>query len=90
MFDFDSELAKRYGAFASYRSDAFPSLIEYYGENPSAEIDRLLDQYATSESDVLDIGCGAGQTLCRLAPCVKQIWGIDSNEELLSATRLRI
>jgi SAM-dependent methyltransferase len=89
MFDFDSELARRYGAFTSYQSDASPSFIEYYGENPAAEMDRLLDQYTTSESMVLDIGCGAGQTLCWLAPRVRQIWGLDVNEELLSTTRLR-
>lgn len=90
MFDFDRELATRYGVFASYQSDAAPSSIEYYGENPAVEIDRLLDHYATPESCVLDIGCGAGHTLCRLAPRVRQIWGVDSNEELLHATRLRI
>ncbi|HTK09933.1 MAG TPA: class I SAM-dependent methyltransferase [Ktedonobacteraceae bacterium] len=90
MFDFDIELAERYGAFASYQSAVSPSLIEYYGENPASEVDRLLDLYATSESSVLDIGCGAGHTLCRLAPKVKQIWGVDANAELLHATRLRI
>lgn len=89
MFDFDIELAKRYGAFTSYQSDASPSVIEYYGENPAAEMDRLLDRYAKASSVVLEIGCGAGQTLCQLAPKVKQIWGLDINEELLSATRLR-
>ncbi len=90
MFDFDRELATRYGVFASYQSDASPSSAEYYGENPSVEVDRLLDHYTTPESCALDIGCGAGQTLCRLAPQVKQIWGVDSNEELLNAARLRI
>ncbi|GHO50932.1 class I SAM-dependent methyltransferase [Ktedonospora formicarum] len=89
MFDFDIELARRYGAFTSYQSDASPSAIEYYGENPAAEMDRLLDHYAEASSTVLEIGCGAGQTLCQLAPKVKQIWGLDSSEELLSATRLR-
>jgi SAM-dependent methyltransferase len=89
MFEFDIELAKRYGIFASYQSDAAPSQVEYHGENPAAEVDRLLDQYATSESTVLDIGCGAGHTLCRLAPKVRQIWGIDQAEDLLNATRQR-
>ncbi len=89
MFDFDDELARRYGVFASYQSDAYPSLIEYYGENPNNEVDRLLDHYTTSESYVLDIGCGAGHTLCRLASRVMQVWSVDSNEELLNAARLR-
>jgi len=43
MFDFDDELARRYSAFASYQSDAYPSLIEYHGKNPNKEVDRLLD-----------------------------------------------
>jgi SAM-dependent methyltransferase len=90
MFDFDIELAERYGAFASYQSAISPSSIEYYGENPASEVDRLLDLYAIPECSVLDIGCGAGHTLCRLAPKVKQIWGIDANTELLHAARLRI
>ncbi len=90
MFDFDRELAERYGVFTSYHSHAYPAHIEYYGENPATEVDRLLDQYATSESTVLDIGCGAGQTLCRLSPRVKKIWGITLGEDLLQATRLRI
>ena len=89
MFDFDQELARRYGAFASYQSDASPSSIECYGENPLNEVDRLLDHYTTPDSSVLDLGCGAGHTLCRLASHVKQIWGVDSNEELLNAARLR-
>jgi len=63
MFEFDRELAKRSGAFASSPSDAAPSHMEYYGENPTVEMDRLLDDYATSESNVLAIGCGARHTL---------------------------
>lgn len=89
MFDFDAELAERYGAFTSYTSAVSPALVEYYGENPAAEVDRLLDLYATPESNVLDLGCGAGQTLCRLAPKARHIWGLDHNQELLAATRLR-
>lgn len=90
MFDFDNELAGHYGVFASYQSAAYPSLIEYYGENPAVEMDRLLGAYTTPESCVLDMGCGAGQTLCRLAPSVKEIWGINLEEDLLEAARLRI
>ncbi len=74
MFDFDRELAQRYGAFASHPSSVAPALVEYYGENPAVEVDRLLDRYATPESSVLDIGCGAGHILCRLAVRVKAIW----------------
>jgi SAM-dependent methyltransferase len=45
--------------------------------------------YATSKSQVLDLGCGAGFTLCRLAPKVKTIWGFDEDAELLKAAQLR-
>ena len=90
IFDFDRELAARYGGFTSYPSPANPSHIDYYGEVPAVEVDRLLDLYATPQSTVLDIGCGAGQTLCRLAPNVKEIWGITLDEELVQAARMRI
>lgn len=89
MFDFDQELARRYGGFTSYPSSVEPTHTEDYGENPAAETDRLLNLYATAESSVLDIGCGAGQTLCRLAQQVKQIWGIDTQADLLDAARQR-
>lgn len=89
MFDFDNELAQRYGAFASYPSEVSPALVEYYGENPAVEVDRLLDQFTKAKSNVLDIGCGAGHTLCRLTVRVKAVWGIDLNEELLNTARLR-
>jgi SAM-dependent methyltransferase len=48
-----------------------------------------LDIFAKPESRVLDLGCGAGFTLCRLAPKVAAIWGFDENTELLEAARLR-
>jgi SAM-dependent methyltransferase len=38
---------------------------------------------------VLDLGCGAGFTLCRLAPRVGAIWGFYENPELLAAARQR-
>jgi SAM-dependent methyltransferase len=87
--DLDAKLAEKYGSHTSYSSGIGPSHIEYYGDSPVEEMKRLLDSYAYSESSVLDIGCGAGQTLCRLAQKVRQIWGIDRNDELLQATRLR-
>jgi SAM-dependent methyltransferase len=49
----------------------------------------LLDLHATPESTVLDIGCGAGQPLCRLGSRVKHIWGLDQQEDQLTMTRLR-
>jgi SAM-dependent methyltransferase len=89
MLDIDAALATRYGSFASYTNDNDP-IREYYGDNPAHEVDRLLHVHATPASCVLDIGCGAGFTLCRLAPKVAEIWGIDQDETLLDATRQRV
>lgn len=89
LSEVDKELAQRYGGFTSYPSAAAPAFVEYYGENPAVEVDRLLDLYTTPESCILDVGCGAGQTLCRLAAKAKQVWGIDHSAELLHATQLR-
>ena len=58
-----------------------------YGDGPADEVDRLLDIFATPESQVLDLGCGAGFTLCRVAPKVKTIWGFDQETELLEAAQ---
>ncbi len=86
----DEGLARKYGAFASYQSNFSPDSVEYYGESPADEMQRLLDLYCHSTCVVLDIGCGAGQTLCRAARTVGSIWGIDRNEELLQAARERV
>ena len=86
----DQELAKIYGGYAGFHSDAAPAHVEYYGEDPDGEVQRLLDVYATPTSRVLDIGCGAAQTLCRLAPRVAEGWGIDQDLQLLAGARQRV
>jgi SAM-dependent methyltransferase len=88
LTDFDKTIADRYGGYASYET-ADGADVDYYGDNPADEVDRLLDVLATPERRVLDIGCGAGFTLCRLAPKVKEIWGIDQDDVLLEASRRR-
>jgi SAM-dependent methyltransferase len=88
--DLDRELAGRYGSYASYPTDADPILVETYGDDPADEVDRLLDVFATPESRVLDLGCGAGFTLCRLAQRVAAIWGFDQDADLLDAARQRV
>jgi SAM-dependent methyltransferase len=85
----DQELAKIYGGYAGFHSDIGPAHVDYYGENPDGEVQRLLDVYGQQTSHVLDIGCGAGQTLCRLAPHVAEAWGIDQDDRLLGGARQR-
>jgi len=85
----DQELAKRYGSYASFSHESDPILVKTYGDSPSDEVDRLLGVFAKPESHVLDLGCGAGFTLCRLAPKVAAIWGFDEDAELLEAAQLR-
>jgi SAM-dependent methyltransferase len=85
----DQSLAQRYGAYASYMHETDPILINTYGDGPANEVDRLLDIFATAESQILDLGCGAGFTLCRLAPKVDEIWGFDQDTNLLDAARKR-
>lgn len=88
--DLDQELAKIYGGYAGFQSDTGPAHTEYYGESPDGEIQRLLDVYAQPTSCVLDIGCGAGQTLCRMTPRVAEAWGIDQDPRLLAGARQRV
>ncbi len=89
LHELDQALAEKYGAYASFRHESDPIRVETYGDGPAEEVDRLLDVFAQPESRVLDLGCGAGFTLCRLAPKVAAIWGFDDNAELLEAARLR-
>ena len=86
--DLDRALAQEYGTYASYQNGAGVE-TETYGDGPAEEMDRLLDRFAQAGSRVLDLGCGAGFTLCRLAPRVSEIWGFDQDERLLAAARLR-
>jgi SAM-dependent methyltransferase len=90
MNDLDQELAKIYGGYAGFQTDAAPTYVEYYGEDPDGEVQRLLDVYAQPTSRALDIGCGAGQTLCRLAPHLAEAWGIDQDPHLLASARARV
>jgi SAM-dependent methyltransferase len=88
--ELDEKLAQKYGAYASYRPDTEPVLVETHGDAPADEVDRLLNIFAQPRTIVLDLGCGAGQTLCRLAPLVNAIWGFDQDGELMEATRQRV
>ena len=85
----DEQLARRSGAYLSYATEEGPALVEHHGQPPAELVDRLLDLYARPDGCFLDVGCGAGFTLCRLAPSVREAWGIDMSETPLQATRLR-
>ena len=89
MIELDRTLAERFGGYASYVRTDEPTR-ETYGDGSNEEMDRLLDRFCHSESRVLDVGCGAGFTLCRLAPQVAEIWGFDEAPDLLEATQQRI
>lgn len=86
----DEELALRYGAYASFQSPFDPAQIDDFGDSHVDEMDRLLDHAAGRGAALLDLGCGAGQTLCRLAPKVGEIWGVDLEEPLLASARARV
>ena len=86
----DEQLARRHGAYASYATEFDPILEGTFGDGPADGIDRLLDVYCGPQSCVLDLGCGAGFTLCRLAPKVRAIWGFEQVDYFLEAARLRV
>lgn len=90
LAELDQELARRYGSYASYPTETDPVLVETHGDSPADEVDRLLDVLARPDSRALDLGCGAGFTLCRLAPRVAAIWGFDQDVDLLAAARQRV
>ena len=85
----DTELGKRYGEYAGFTGDASPYLVETHGEDPENEVRRLLGELIKPSSKVLDIGCGPGHTLSLFAPKVADAWGIDGDEALLEAARIR-
>ncbi len=88
--ELDHRLAQRYGRYASYATDVDPIHTETHGDAPADEVDRLLDLFTQPGCRVLDLGCGAGQTLCRLAPRVAAIWGIDCEQPLLAGAQARV
>jgi SAM-dependent methyltransferase len=85
----EKQLAERFRRYASFTTDTDP-IPHYYGENPGEEIDRLLDIYTNTNTRFLDVGCGAGQTIARIAPKVSKVWGIDMVPDLLNGARQRV
>ena len=70
----DRQLAETRGAYFGFQTAAGPERTEDYGLSPAAEVDRLLDRYAGPATRFLDVGCGAGQTLCRLGARVREAY----------------
>ncbi len=89
LTELDRALAEKYGSYASYPTPTDP-LLEMYHDSPAAEVDRLLDAFVNPEVTLLDLGSGAGQTLCRLASKVKAIWGFNQEVDLHEAAQLRV
>ena len=89
LVELDRALAEKYGSYASYPTDTDP-IFEIYNDGPAAEVDRLLDCFVNPAVTLLDLGSGAGQTLCRLAPKVKAIWGFNQEDDLHEAAQLRV
>ncbi|MEZ4736951.1 MAG: methyltransferase domain-containing protein [Caldilineaceae bacterium] len=86
----DQSLAQQYGEYVGFQTDASPYLVEHHGEDPELEIKRLLPLYIRSNSRVLDIGCGPGHTLARIAPTVQAAWGIEQDPQLLQGAQERM
>ncbi|MEZ4870500.1 MAG: class I SAM-dependent methyltransferase [Caldilineaceae bacterium] len=89
LTELDHILAERYGSYASYQTLTDPLYITHH-DDPTDEVDRLLDLFAQPDVTLLDLGSGAGQTLCRLAPKVKAIWGFNEEADLHEAAQLRV
>lgn len=84
----DDQLAAA-GAYLSYPTPHDPVREEFYGPAPAKAIDEILEVYAAPQSCVLDLGCGAGFTLCHLARRAREVWGIDEDAKCIEAARLR-
>lgn len=88
--DLDHQLSAKYGAYASFITPDDPTRVDYFGDSPATEFDRLLDAYARPNAHFLDLGCGAGFTMSRIAPMVASITGVDLEMDLISGAQARL
>ncbi|MCP5096439.1 MAG: methyltransferase domain-containing protein, partial [Chloroflexi bacterium] len=86
----ESKLADRFGEYAGYETAVSPQTSQTYGTNPGQELKRLLANFIKPASKILDLGCGAGQTVCDFAPQVQEAWGFDMEPALLDGARYRV
>jgi 3-oxoadipate enol-lactonase len=88
LAELDSELANRFGDYAGFETAVAP-IRDFYGENPNKEFKRLLKGYLKPDSCILDLGCGAGQTICQIASQVREVWGFEQEPALLAGAKRR-
>jgi len=85
----DDDLARKYGGFISFQTDADPISIEKYGESEDQDFERLLNVHIQPTSKVVDLGCGAGQFTCEVVGHAGQLWGIDQEQDVITAATER-
>jgi SAM-dependent methyltransferase len=85
----DAELAHRFGEYAGFETAVSPHTVQIYGSDPRRELQRLLTHFLKPTSRILDLGCGAGHTLCKVAPYVTEAWGFDQEPTLLEGAKCR-
>ncbi len=88
LAELDAKLGARFGDYASFETTVSPTR-DYYGENPNKAFKRLLEGYLKPDSCVLDLGCGAGQTICQFASQVSEMWGFEQEHRLLVGAKRR-
>lgn len=64
--------------------------MEKYWNHNTAFHEELVADVKIRGGRVLDIGCGDGLLLQRLAPFTEQVVGIDSHKEIISRAQLRL
>ena len=77
-------------------SEYFPNYLKAI-ENPPSKLRKtfeseveLLKKFMDSNSDVLDVGCGAGRPAATLASEVNKIVAIDISERMLAAAKKKV
>lgn len=65
------------------------SVTDYWNHN-TAYHPRVLRRAARHRGDCLDVGCGDGLLLQRLAPAARTVTGIDVDEQATTRARHRV
>jgi 2-polyprenyl-3-methyl-5-hydroxy-6-metoxy-1,4-benzoquinol methylase len=73
-----------------YQEDLSAIHIEGYGfhwEQAAPTVLAFLKQHGISRGTIVDLGCGGGQWLARLAEMGYDVCGIDQSERMIRAAR---